>query len=223
VRPADPVVLFPGNVQGRHIREEGPKGCTLVSVNQGRITCLEHRSLHVLRWARCDIDLEGGTDTEDVLERFTRQLAVIQGEPDESPLAVRATFRGNSPALRRLVAEQEKWISEIRSAATVHSDGSVWVEKVIFDTVPPGEQAGGGGPVPDELLRIIEELQPEMPAGNDSGRSLKELAQRLTSEMPGSWDGVDLSSPEQRSMLVRQGRALLLERLRNPAGEGRLS
>lgn len=224
VRPADPVVLFPGNVQGRHIREEGPKGCTLVSVDQGRTTSLEHRSLHVLRWARCEVDLDGGTDTEDVLERFRRQLATMQGEPDEPPLAVRVTFRGNSPALRQMVANQEKWVSEVRSAATVHGDGSVWVERVILDvTVPPGGQAGGGGPVPDELLRIIEELQPEMPASNESGRSLKELVQRLTSEMPGSWDGVDFSSPEQLSMLVQQGRALLLERLQSPAGDGRLS
>lgn len=223
VRPADPVVLFPGNVQGRHIREEGPKGCTLVSVDQERITSLEHRNLHVLCWAYCDVDLDGVTDTEAVLERFTRQLAAMQGEPEEPPLAVRVTFRGNSPVLRRLVADQEKWISEVRSVATVHSDGNVWVEKVVFDvTVAPGGQAGGGGSAPDELLRIIEELQLEMPANNESGRSLKELAHRLTSEMPGRWDGVDLSSPEQQSMLVRQGRALLLERLQNPVGEGRL-
>jgi hypothetical protein len=32
VHDAAPVILFPGNLQGRHIREEGPKGCMLVSV-----------------------------------------------------------------------------------------------------------------------------------------------------------------------------------------------
>ena len=31
----DPWIVFPGNIQGRHIRESGPKGCTLVTVDNG--------------------------------------------------------------------------------------------------------------------------------------------------------------------------------------------
>ncbi len=29
-----PWVVFPGNIQGRHIRESGPKGCLLVKVDE---------------------------------------------------------------------------------------------------------------------------------------------------------------------------------------------
>ncbi len=221
VRAADPVILFPGNVQGRHIREEGPKGCTLVSVERGHVTSLEPRNLDVLRWSRSDVDLGGGTGAEDVLERFTQQLATLQGGTDEPPLAVRVTFRGGSPALRQLVADQERWISEIRSAAPDCSGGSVWVEKVIFDVpATPAEEVAAGAP--DELLQIIEELQPEMSATDESARGVEELARRLQSEMPANWEGPDLASPEQRRMLVEQGRALLLARLRGGPGEGRM-
>src|SRR5690606_10500725 len=46
----DPPIVFPGNLQGRHIRETGPKGCTLVTVDdRGRASC-EFRPLDVLRW-----------------------------------------------------------------------------------------------------------------------------------------------------------------------------
>ncbi|MBW2597058.1 MAG: DNA repair exonuclease, partial [Deltaproteobacteria bacterium] len=29
----DPLIVFPGNIQGRHVQETGPKGCVLVSVD----------------------------------------------------------------------------------------------------------------------------------------------------------------------------------------------
>lgn len=222
VRAADPVILFPGNVQGRHIREEGPKGCTLISVEGGRVTSLEHRNLDVLRWSRCDVDLGGDTDAEDVLGRFTHQLATLSRGTDESPLAVRVTFRGGSPALGQLVADQERWISEIRSAATDCSGGSVWVEKVVFDLpAAPTEETVTGAP--DELLRLVEELVPELSAAGEPVGGVEELARRLQGEMPTSWGGPNLDSPEQRRMLVEQGRTLLLARLRGGFGEGRMT
>ncbi len=52
----DPWVVFSGNIQGRHIRETGPKGCTLVSVDEGRVISVEERELDVLRWEVCRVD-----------------------------------------------------------------------------------------------------------------------------------------------------------------------
>jgi exonuclease SbcD len=51
----DPWVVFPGNIQGRHVRETGPKGCTVVTVRDGRVLSVEHRDLNVLRWSVCDV------------------------------------------------------------------------------------------------------------------------------------------------------------------------
>ena len=51
----DPWVVFPGNIQGRHVKEEGSKGATLVTVD-GRRVLLEHQALDVLRWLRLDVD-----------------------------------------------------------------------------------------------------------------------------------------------------------------------
>lgn len=222
VRVADPVILFPGNVQGRHIREEGPKGCTLVSVERGRVTSLEHRDLDVLRWSRCDVDLGGSIDAEDMIEHFARQLVTLQGGTGELPMAVRVTFRGSSPALRQIAADPERWINEIRSAATDCGGGSVWIEKVVILDVPtaPAEEAAAGAP--NDLMQIIKELQPEISAADQSTHGVEELARRIQSEISTSWDGPDLNSPEQRRMLVEQGRTLLLARLRDGSGEGRM-
>ena len=39
----DPWVVFPGNTQGRHARETGAKGCSLVTVADGAVVSVEHR------------------------------------------------------------------------------------------------------------------------------------------------------------------------------------
>ncbi len=44
----DPWIVFPGNIQGRHIKETGAKGATLVTVEDGRIIKVEALELDVL-------------------------------------------------------------------------------------------------------------------------------------------------------------------------------
>ncbi|MGH7191555.1 MAG: metallophosphoesterase family protein, partial [Acetobacteraceae bacterium] len=51
-----PWILFPGNLQGRHAGEPGAKGCTLVTVEDRKVTEVAHRVVDVLRWVALDID-----------------------------------------------------------------------------------------------------------------------------------------------------------------------
>jgi DNA repair exonuclease SbcCD nuclease subunit len=52
----DPHIVFPGNMQGRTIRETGPKGAVLVTVQDMQVTAVEHIELDVLRWVRVAVD-----------------------------------------------------------------------------------------------------------------------------------------------------------------------
>ena len=38
----EPWIIFPEHMQGRHIRETGPKGCTVVTVDEGRVLEVAH-------------------------------------------------------------------------------------------------------------------------------------------------------------------------------------
>ena len=55
----DPWIIFPGNIQGRHIRETGSKGCTLVTVDNAEVVNVEHHKLDVMRWFFCELDVSG--------------------------------------------------------------------------------------------------------------------------------------------------------------------
>ena len=59
VPAAIPGSSFPGNLQGRHARETGGKGASLVSVDHGRVVDVVHHDLDVVRWARVEVDPGG--------------------------------------------------------------------------------------------------------------------------------------------------------------------
>ena len=55
----DPWIVFPGNLQGRHVRETGAKGAMLLTVEDGRLREPEFRPLDAVRWASLDLDAAG--------------------------------------------------------------------------------------------------------------------------------------------------------------------
>ena len=72
----EPWIVFPGNTQGRHIREAGPKGCMLVSVNSedSSIAFVEFRALHSLVWSLCIIDVSGVAEPYAVVEIVRQEV-----------------------------------------------------------------------------------------------------------------------------------------------------
>jgi len=70
----DPPVVFAGNIQGRHARETGPKGCVLVSVDAPA-----GRPQTSGRWTWCAGKLRRrrhrGRERHDLLERFRETLS----------------------------------------------------------------------------------------------------------------------------------------------------
>ena len=70
----DPWIVFPCNLQGRHINEAGAKGASLVTVRDNRVVAVEHRTLDVVRWQRIVVDCSGAADEEAVLNRVLRAM-----------------------------------------------------------------------------------------------------------------------------------------------------
>lgn len=58
-------VVFPGNLQGRHVHETGPKGAMLVGYEGTRVVSVRHVALDVVRWHHLVVDAAGIRDDED--------------------------------------------------------------------------------------------------------------------------------------------------------------
>jgi len=55
IKREHPFVVYPGNLQGRSVRETGPKGAVVVHVEDGRIARAEHHALDEVRWRCCQV------------------------------------------------------------------------------------------------------------------------------------------------------------------------
>ena len=64
----DPLVVFPGNIQGRHVKKTGPKGCVLVSVDDSGRPELEFKTLDVIRWVILNVDTSGADSGYEVVD-----------------------------------------------------------------------------------------------------------------------------------------------------------
>ncbi|MBK9259256.1 MAG: DNA repair exonuclease [Polyangiaceae bacterium] len=125
-----PWIVFPGNLQGRHARETGPKGATLVTVEDGRITAVEHRTLDVARWAVCQVDASPATTPYDVLELCRRALAREVDTAAGRALCARIVVTGASRAHAALARDPAKFRGELCTLA--NDFGDVWIEKVAI-------------------------------------------------------------------------------------------
>ncbi|MBK7947234.1 MAG: DNA repair exonuclease [Deltaproteobacteria bacterium] len=191
----DPWIVFPGNLQGRHARETGGKGASLVTVDHGRVVDVDHRDLDVVRWARIELDLESVGHPDDALARVRDALAAALVEADGRLLAARVVLGGATRAHAALVREPARWLHECRLLATGMAEPGIWLERLELATRPRGElgrllerdDALGG------LLRRVEALER---APLDLARTREELAD-LKRRLPAALIGEAGSGAEE--------------------------
>jgi DNA repair protein SbcD/Mre11 len=130
----EPVILFSGNIQGRHIKETGDKGCTLVTVEDGVIQTIAHLSLDVLRWELCEVDVSGVENIDEIMDKARDALDQLYQQMDGRFLAVRFRIHGSSKVHQELIVDKDHFINNIRSLSLEVGLGDVWVEKVKVET-----------------------------------------------------------------------------------------
>ncbi|MCY4187747.1 MAG: DNA repair exonuclease [Bryobacterales bacterium] len=138
----DPHVVFAGNLQGRHIREAGPRGAMLVTVEDGAVRALEHFHVDVVRWALVEVGLDGAESDYDANERIRAAIEkAVEEQSDGRLLACRIVLSGRTPAHDALLAARENLLAEAQAAAAALGDETAWTEKLLVQTARPAETA----------------------------------------------------------------------------------
>ena len=133
----NPWVVFPGNLQGRHIRETGPHGAVLVSGDETGIRAVERLLVDVLRWQVVEVDASGTRTLEDVVGRVGQAFEkLISGLPDKHYLSVRVHITGKTAAHGELFGQEAQLRAEILGQAAAVAYDRLWVEKVRIETEP---------------------------------------------------------------------------------------
>jgi hypothetical protein len=211
----EPWIVFPGNLQGRHVRETGSKGCTLVTVEDGRVTEVQHWPLDVMRWVVCAVDLAGAATLDEVYDRVGRALSAHSDRSEGRTLAVRLRLVGACSVHGRLRSSREQLVNECRALAITAGAGTLWLETLVIDTRPAESQAAAlarddafGG-----LLRSIRDWELEPDRLSALSEEFLDLAAKLPADCRTGPDACDPTDPGILREALEDVRESLLERL----------
>jgi DNA repair exonuclease SbcCD nuclease subunit len=214
----EPWIVFPGNIQGRHIKEEGAKGVTLVTVGEGRITSVQERPLDVLRWATRLVDLSDCDSIERVYGAVRQAFIEEHDRADGRTLAIRLILTGNCPVHARLHARTAELTEEFRGIAA--GIGEVWLEQVHFRThrqVQLEDIFGADTPLAG-LMGTIQQLDLSADSLLTLVPELAILKSKLPVEIDNGGDPLFAATPEKIVELHSEVRELLIARLLQHGG-----
>lgn len=204
----DPWVVFPGNIQARHIRETGAKGCTLVRVEAGVVHEVEHVDLDVLRFALCAVDLSQCATLDEVWQGIRTGLDEERQQAQGRPVAVRLVLHGATKVHSILCRQGPQVHEEVRAVAA--DWGDVWLEKVVLETSLPGEKQFS--PALPGLFEAITHLELDARSWPDWVPEFEALRSRIPPKVLEQDNPFDLEAEETRHLTLAV-RNMLLARL----------
>ena len=209
-----PRIVFCGNLQGRHAKETGVKGCELVTVEAGRIEA-EFIALDVVRWSQLSVPLDGVDRLESLNEAFARALEPVLAGTTDRLHAVRVTLTGSTELHRLEAAQPGTLAAAMHAAAQDIGTAEIWIEQVRLDLSTPLDRARAAQrqDAVGELVRLVDTI-----AGNDQElmrRAQVELGD-LLGAMPAEVTAGDvprLDDPAELRSLLMDAEATVLARL----------
>ncbi len=95
------MIVYPGNTQGRHAREGGPRGCYQVDVDTHGRAHLEFIETNVVRWAHLNVPITGHSRLSSLVDSMLEQGRSVAAQ-FAGPTVVRCTISGNGSLHRDL-------------------------------------------------------------------------------------------------------------------------
>ena len=212
----DPWVVFPGNLQGRHARETGPKGAMVITVQDGKVATVEPRFVDVVRWVRCIVDASEADNPHDIVESFREQIHVEVANAEGRTLAVRVRVEGASRAHAALHDAAARWHNEMRAVANDIAGEGVWIERVKLATKPAVEAVDltERDDAVGQVARALGDLAADESALAAMVDDLAELRRKLPPELTsGSGDALRVDTPGALGVLTDDVARVLLPRL----------
>jgi DNA repair protein SbcD/Mre11 len=217
----EPVVVFPGCIQGRHVKETGPKGCVLVAIRDGSPVETAFHPIDVIRWESLHLDLTETAGPEEALDLFNVRLEALVSENDPLPVIVRTTFAGTTATHARIAGDPEYWRHAVRASALSAFGERVWIEKIRIETrpvQPPGRKNADPGPL-RELEALTAAIKNDSRILNDLAEELAPLFRKLPVEYRQGMDALQPDNADQMRRIIDQSHDLLVRRLMR-AGDG---
>lgn len=97
IREQNPVILYPGNPQGRHIRESGVRGTSLIDVASSKLVQVTFLPVSSIIWNKIEVSVDGCDTMEAIRSRVIHTIAQYIRSQSVSSV-IRVVVRGQTEA-----------------------------------------------------------------------------------------------------------------------------
>ena len=206
----DPWIVFPGNLQGRSIRECGAKGAVLVDVADGHVTAVGRVIVDHARFEQIAIDLGGVGHEREAVAAVEAGLRPLAPAASGRLVAVRVRLTGETAVHDRLASDREGLTAEIQAAAhRIHED--IWLEKLKIETRRPSH--GGVRLTGPSALIDPATLLADLDRDPDFRARARAALAEITAKMPSGTEAEDADLSGELDALCAEAEALILGRL----------
>lgn len=182
-------ICFPGNLQGRSIRETGRRGAVLVTVGDDRRPQVERLFVDLLRWEHVVVDLSACDSVDALGIAVGHALAGLLETDPQVPRAVRVSLEGECPIHGELFQREGELRAHVLAEIAAIGPDRLWLEKLRLATRPAARASAGG--LGSDALAELEALLAEarsdpalLKALRDDFNQMLGKAPELLAELP---------------------------------------
>lgn len=190
VLSTEPVIAYSGNTQGRHVKECGPRGALLYTIEDGRLLPPERLIVDVVRWAVATLSIEGCADRAEVVARARQEFDRIARASDSRPVACRVVLTGRSAAHTDLFGQVRALRAELINAAIMAGDEPFWIEKIKVESEPALDEAAVAAHA--DAVAQMQALLKDASKDPEFMASLKEEFATLVGKIGSDFDGQEV-------------------------------
>ncbi len=183
LNPQGPTVVYPGNPQGRHPNETGPRGVYLVEVDGFGHVSLDFRPMDTVRWERLHVDISRMDTEQNLLDDLHQVMEDTIASAAGRSVVVRITLSGRGALHGSL--RQPKAIDDLVEAVNepwTEQSPFAWSERIEDETASPfdrQERIEGSDFIAD-LLRLCDQSKTDSELLAELRSSLSELYDHRT-------------------------------------------
>jgi DNA repair exonuclease SbcCD nuclease subunit len=206
-----PHVAFCGNLQGRNARESGPKGASLVSVEEGQIAEISSLHVDVVRWSHLRVLVDQCRALADVVDVIRRAIEdAVEHVSQGRLLACRIELTGQTELHGELLASTEQILADTRAAALGLGEEVAWIERLVIAT-ESAEVATSRKDALGDLQRLICSAADDADLRTQLASELGEMIRKLPHEVRVDPEDVVLKAAiegDTASLITHAGRYL---------------
>ncbi len=212
IHEAEPMVVYPGNPQGRDFGETGAKGCYLIEIEPGNKPIAEFIPTQLIRFEIVNIDLSEEATINVLSKKIEEAQKVIDNYDENVSYILRIVLTGRTVlhSYLRKPGELDELIKSFNVDQLIQSN-FIWIDRIDLRTqsIIPVDEIKKRNDFPADILKIFDEYENHF-------KNLTELIEDAQTDFVSHSARKDLNIPfteiEQKEILEK-AKAILLDEL----------